>query len=486
MQTRIPLFALVVLAALARVAAADGKAAFELTLGERPDDTDELLAPIFEELAGHGFHTRGTLVADIERVMSRGTIELTASDTLTAQGHVDRGYDAFIEGEYGKAAVAMESALAIYERAPAQLAREAPLRDRQFQALVVLARSYDVLGFHEDAFKMVAQLIRFFPDRSPTTLEYDPRVIALYRKSRSALEKQGTGSLEIKVDDPTSLVLVDHRIVGTGSVRVDGLIPGTHSVYVAPKGERLGRSHNVEVNPRSVATLAVSWQLDGALTTGRQFASLSLPAGATPREEIVAATTLGRALSLERVVVLSVRDLDDRRSIVGWSISINSQTRVFAAVQIEPIMPPTAVLTQLGALLAGARGVNKRGIITREIPLDADLSGNAHSPWYADPWGWGLTGTGAIATGVAAGFAVGARGLRDEADHESNEERRHDLRDRADRKIVVASAVGAVGAALLVSGVIKLIRHDGDEHPERHARARVVFGGNWVALQGRF
>ena len=490
MLTRIILFTTAAIAALASPAAAGDPIAVEAYLGgERPPDADELLNPLHDALKQRGFVVRRQLVDAVERAVSRGTVDLTAGATLEAARRVDRGYEHFIQGEYGEAAAEMEQAIAIYEQAPGQMSREATLRDRHFMALVVLARSYDVIGLKEDAFRVMSTVVRFFRDRPVTTREYDPRVVELFRKVKSALAQQGTGTLEIRVDDPTALVHVDHVPVGTGPVvRVEGLLAGPHTLHMA-KGDRPGRARTVQVVPRETTVVSVSWQLEGMLISGRDHVALCLAATAEPRDEVAAATRLGRALHAKSVILVSIREIDGKRSVTGLAIQIESQTRTFAAVQVEPIAPAASTLSNLGALLAGDKRVNRSGIITREVDLTPrSAMAKTGDPWFRDRWGWGLSGTGAVVAGVAVGLFVSAGQLGNKAAGEFVERDRHDLRERADRRVIMGSIVGAVGAGLLVSGVVKLVRtdHNVEHEDRRQARTRLVFGGHWVGLEWSF
>ena len=110
------------------------------------------------------------------------------------------------------------------------------------------------------------------------------------------------------------------------------------------------------------------------------------------------------------------------------------------------------------------------------------------SPWYADRWGWGLTGAGAIATGVGLGLLISAPGLIDELNREPNQRERENLRDRAQTRRIAGATVGAVGIGLVVAGVVRLVLTDDapSQSTEWQARTHVVFGRNWAGIQGSF
>jgi hypothetical protein len=384
------------LLALTRAAAAAPSIVVEAYDGERPADAASLLAPVTAELAHRGFLAGDALAATVERDVSRSAGTLSASQSADAQKLVAQGYDHFINGEYPQALAKEQQALAIYAAAPATLAKEPALRDLDFKAMVVAARSSEVLGSGEDAFRYMAEAIRTIPDRPINAAEFDPQVKALYKKVKDELLRQGAGTLEIKVDDPTAVIFVDERFVGTGAVKLDGLLPGRYRVYVA-KGEAPGRVREVELPAKGHAAVDVPWAIDGLLRTRGAYVGLEGADGA-----LDAAVRLGRALGAKSVVVLGLRTVEDRRSIVAYAISTESQNKIYGAVQVEPVSPPPAVLTKLAALLAGDK-VDAAGIITKEpAPVRTRrVIGQRPSALHKLKWVFGVGALAALGTGGA-------------------------------------------------------------------------------------
>src|SRR5215813_4422577 len=80
--------------------------------GERPGEADALLAPVYAELEQRGY-LGGRRLADVVRARISGDPgALTPSQVVEAQKAVDKGYDAFIMGNYDSALAAEEKALA--------------------------------------------------------------------------------------------------------------------------------------------------------------------------------------------------------------------------------------------------------------------------------------------------------------------------------------------------------------------------------------
>jgi hypothetical protein len=397
-------FAIMFAVPLAHAAPAEGaKLAAAKTIvveayaGQRPADAEGLLGPVYAELSKRGFVERDALDAMIAAGVSKAAGELSASQSADAQKLVAQGYDSFINGDYQKAIDAEQKALALYANAPATLAKESTLRDLEFKALLVAGRSEEVLGDGEAAFKLIAEAIRMMPDRPVNGAEFDPSVKALYRKVKDALVQQGAGTLEVHVDDATAVVFVDERFVGTGEVKLDGLMPGRYRVYVA-KGEQAGRVREVELPAKGHASVDVPWEIDGALRTRPGYVGLDAPEDA----QIDAAVRLARALAAARVIVLGIRTVEGRRSIVAYSVATESQNKVYGAVQVEPVSPPAATLGKLAALLAGDK-VDADGIITKEpAPTHTRrVIGQRPSAVHKLKWVFGAGALAALGTGVA-------------------------------------------------------------------------------------
>ena len=105
-------------------------------------------------------------------------------------------------------------------------------------------------------------------------------------------------------------------------------------------------------------------------------------------------------------------------------------------------------------------------------------------PWYHDGVGFGITGSGAVALGVATYLLVSANRLHNESNSDAvSEGRRAELYDRAGTRYWTGSIVGALGSAVFIAGIVKLI-----VHPEEHAR-RVnvgISGSGDLVVFGRF
>jgi len=121
--------------------------------------------------------------------------------------------------------------------------------------------------------------------------------------------------------------------------------------------------------------------------------------------------------------------------------------------------------------------------VTSELEQRTDaIEAPTAPPWHADPVGWGLTGGGLVVVGLGAYWLVEAGDLRSQARDESRDDVRIELDDKADGRQTWGTITTAAGAAILVTGIVKLaIRPDA---PRSRVSLSIAPGGLVVA--GRF
>jgi hypothetical protein len=404
---------------------------------------------------------------------------LSPSQLVEAQKAVDRAYQRLVDGDYAAASASAEEALGRYASAPAVLAHEEVVRALEFKALMIAARSAQVLGRNDDAFRWMAEAIRSFGSQAPSATEFDPSVIALYSQVRNELKRQGVGALEINVSDPAVTVFLDERFVGSGHVSFQDLSPGMYRVLVA-KGSQDGRVHQVQVPPGGHASLDIAWELDAAVSTTSGVTTL-----AAHGDDLADAIRLGRALGAPRVVVLGIRYLGGRRAVVGYGIDVESQRRSYAAVQVEPLAPPEETMHRLAALLAGDENVSTSDLITRE-PESGSSSRHGLGPRRSTALLIG--GLALVAGGAAVGFDVYAHDAYDASAREGNNDRQNALFDTANRRYHVAQGLAvAAGVGVVAAVTLWLVSPAPPEREERTSLAPIVSPSQvGVAVMGRF
>jgi len=422
--------------------------------GEPSAESSASLQPVLAALEHRGFTGDTALAQRIQTTISQAPGALTPTQSVDAQKAVEAAYQHFIDGEYDRSLALARQALATYAVGTGQLGHEPALRALQRKAFYIAARSAEVLGNNDDAFSIMAEAIRTFPDEHPSSTEFDPRVSALHRRVKDELTRQGAGTLDVRTDDPAAVIFVDERFAGTGTIQLEGLLPGRYRVY-AEKGKQAGRVREIEVAPAAGAVMTIPWTVDGVVRTTADHVYLDVH-GLAAGAEVSSAISLGHALGVSRVVVLRARPIEGRAAIVGLAITVESQTKSFGAVQLEPVSPARATLDALASLLAGDKSATAPGLITTE-PLPSDLRREPPPPPMPRRRKLAIA-IGAVAFASAAtavGFELSSRSTYSESEREPNNDRQDALYDSANRKYQVAQGF-AIGAAVcaITAGVL--------------------------------
>ena len=102
-------------------------------------------------------------------------------------------------------------------------------------------------------------------------------------------------------------------------------------------------------------------------------------------------------------------------------------------------------------------------------------------PWYTDGFGWGLAGTGAVASGVSIWLLVDAKSLDDQANRTASQQTQDALRSQASQRRLAGKIVGVAGGVTLIAGIVKLAIA-----PEQRTRVVNASSINLVLTPGGF
>jgi hypothetical protein len=91
-----------------------------------------------------------------------------------------------------------------------------------------------------------------------------------------------------------------------------------------------------------------------------------------------------------------------------------------------------------------------------------------------------MTGAGAVAVGASSLMFLSASRLINQANSEPTQQAQGELHDKADTRRLLGTVIMVGGAALIMTGVLKLAIND------RSARTTVGIGTGSLALFGRF
>lgn len=109
-------------------------------------------------------------------------------------------------------------------------------------------------------------------------------------------------------------------------------------------------------------------------------------------------------------------------------------------------------------------------------------------PWQDDGIAWGITGSGVAATAIGVFLLADAHDLEVQASGEPSDTMRADLRAKASTRQTWGTITTAAGAALVVGGVVKLIRNPAPSTSTSatSARASFMLSPTGFVVEGRF
>lgn len=456
-----------------------GSIVLESYAGERPRDADELLTPLFRELATKGFLAGNDVAQLIEAKVSRAGDPLDPAQLAEATRLIDHGYGSFLKGQFEVATTELGRALEMLRSRPATLSKNQPLRDQALRAHLGLALAHQRLGHAEDATAVMAEFARSFPDREISRAQYGPEPAELAKKVRAELDQRGRGALKIKVDDATAVIFLNERYLGVGEASVLDLYAGKYRIYVQ-RGTSAGRVHEVDVVPGSEQTVKISWALDAALKTA-PFTGLSFE-GEAARDEAALASNLALALDAPRVVVISIREFDKRRSLWGAVLDpASGKSSRSGALALEPVKPGPDKIRELGRYLTGGEaspdiiiepnfdtGPEPKAdpkVIDKFRPGSGSDGGSVSRPFKVLKWvtlivGVGALGAGAYLIAIDGKSSCDAPGCADEYD-----------------TAVPGYVSAGAGAALIGAGIVFFIKDSGAKKRESQVSFAPARGG---------
>lgn len=340
---------MVVLVTLAAPAAAQ-RVVIESYPGPEPRDADRILSAAVTELQSLGFSR-----AAADAPISKPARILTPTEMAGLESLVQDGTEHFNAAKIDEAIATLERALALQNAAIATGAADTDFRKLRMETLIRLAQSYKRASPAKPAEITAAmgEVLRSFPDFDISTRTHGYEPVEMRSSVAKEIGAEGRGTLVVEVDEPQAVIFVNERYAGVGQVEMDGLYPGRYRVFTK-SGSQSGRIHEVEVEAGQTARLAVQWQFDAALQGSAAGLHLSFASQSQQEEQLPRlAHRLARKLGADEILVLGIRTVDGRRTVVGHLFSKES-TRFLrrGAVTVEPAVP-TDKLRALARFLAG-------------------------------------------------------------------------------------------------------------------------------------
>lgn len=189
-------------------------------------------------------------------------------------------------------------------------------------------------------------------------------------------------------------------------------------------------------------------------------------------EMYLEAYRLGKAAALlYNVAVIYDRKIKDpelaityyRRYIAAPDADPSAASRATVRVQTLKTQQAEADAKRRAEELAAAERRKEAAEARRAPPVAPRSVASTAQPAEPDRMvGWIVTGVGAVALGVGAGFGVGAAADQEAFDESELLNEKQDLRDSGQQKALFADVLMGVGAAALITGVVLLVTAEAD------------------------
>lgn len=321
----------------AQVARADGPILVLEThpRGARVGRVARLASAIDAALEVRGFAAKPTTIRSLAggRAPRPGALDPDLTPGQIAD-HLAAAYGLFEAADCAAAIPALKKAIDESHRNPAIVVDDARHLDRLFRAEIGLAVCHAREPDPGAAARVMADLVREFPSRSPSRQEaWGKQGDELYRAAAKIVQSGDRGRLSIASGDPEASIFVDGQLRGRGGAEIVDLVPGDYRVYARPSGSHpthgqdldrtsgarpTGRQYLARVAPGGQTRLEIRPDLDDALVIGDEWIGLELPIAARKRLPAYASALAIAWTNRRSVVVLSSIDGGgDRPAIDG-------------------------------------------------------------------------------------------------------------------------------------------------------------------------
>ncbi len=290
--------------------------AIEVYVGDPPSGAAERAAPALDALAQRGYSVG---VEGVGAVLEERVSRPARSGGVSVKDMLEKlatGEDQWASTAYQKAATTFSDALAIARKNPGLVVGNDALRERIFQAELLLARSLMRIGSQTRAREVMADLIVSFPDAKITRGDHGKEAAGLYDDVKLALEGGGRTELRIVVDDPDVDLFINERRIASGTITVDKFA-GEYRIYTQ-RGTTPGRLHTVELRPGEPAEVEIEWMFEASLFTSGAGVGLRYKSEEEKAARVAAdALKIAGYMDASQVTVFGEGDLEGDAGFIG-------------------------------------------------------------------------------------------------------------------------------------------------------------------------
>ncbi|MEO8703566.1 MAG: hypothetical protein ABI867_26190 [Kofleriaceae bacterium] len=474
---------------------AGDKVILEVFTGGKPSTAATQLSPLTEALANRGFIGGDQLARKFEPRVSRPALEPKGLPADFA-AQIDAGSAAWSAGQFDDAVRILGKIVDAAHRNPGAFVNQPQKQQLLAKALVALALSQQRRGDPSAVRSAFGEYLRTFRGDTISRATYGPDAVKAFEQARGELSTNGLGKLELRANADTAVFYINERIVGTGPLKTEDLVPGDYRV-IAQIGKQLTRSHIVSVKANETATLAIDIGFDIAVQTSPTWTGLAFSTAADrERSETGHAARFGSELAADAVAIIGIEEVRGKAAIIGALVNKSTGGEMRrGSVAMSP--PPTdAMLEALAQYISGESpsvppGVHEEtprtgtiGTTTTGTPADVRIVKPIEDPPAVTLVGGRWGGWKYLSGGVAiAAFGVGAVTLSYDGKCKEEVQVGMQCANLYNTKLPGFLAIG--GGTVLAAVTVYLIA-TGNRHPSKTAFIAPTGDGAMAGLTGRF
>jgi len=262
------------------------------------------------------------------------------------------------------------------------------------------------------------EAVRLDPERHITEMQYPPKTVSLFEKSRDEyLKRAKSTSLEVQSSPAKADVYLNGSLKGQTPLKIERWSTGEHFLIVKALGYRT-QAQKLNLKPDSVAPkVALEKIFDPSINRH----GITVTNLADVDEQVRMGGAMGKSLGLDKVVLVSVEEIGWNNKISARMIDIHYQaSHKNKSVEVLDLPKDTRSATNVIAKdLSEAARLDLAKDPKKYADSDVIVIGTKKkkSVWKS-PWLWGLLGV-AVAGGATGALLLGKGGGASAGDNTS-------------------------------------------------------------------
>ncbi len=258
----------------------------------------------------------------------------------------------------------------------------------------------------QEAFK---EAVRLDPSREITEVEYPPRTVAMFRKSKEEfLKKNKSVELEVSSSPNKADVYLNGVLKGKTPLKLDRMTQGEHFILVQHEGYKT-QAKRVLIKT-SEAREKISLEKSSTLVANPH--GLTVTNLQDVPEQVALATAVGKGMNVDKVVLTSVEEIGWNNKITARMIDIRYQaSHKHKSVEVLDLPKDTrsaahVIAADLGNIADIDLAKDPKKYAESEILV---IGNKKKRPLIKSPILWGLIGV-AVAGGATGALLLGGGG----------------------------------------------------------------------------